>query len=175
VAALLLLCAAVVPSATLAAPVPAGAADAAQREATRMYQAFIARDLKTFAGFTYPRIVEMAGGRDKMITLVEKGLTHMKDTGLAFKNVVVARPTQIVFDGKETQAILPMKVVMSAPTGEIHTESHLLGVSSDGGKSWTFIDGAKLTNESARKILPSFNPELSLPTTPQPKFVPTKK
>src|SRR5262249_31172947 len=126
-----------------AAPVPAGAPEAAQREATRMYQAFIGRDMKTFAGFTHPRIVELAGGRDSMIGIVEKGLAQMKAQGLAFKTVVVSKPSQIVHAGTQTQAILPMNVVMSAPKGEIHTTSHLLGVSSDGGKSWTFIDAAK--------------------------------
>ena len=61
---------------------------------------------------------------------------------------------------------------MTAPGGELHLEGYLLGVSGDGGKTWTFLDAEKLTAANVRQVLPSYDPRLKLPEKKQPKFVP---
>jgi hypothetical protein len=68
-----------------------------------------------------------------------------------------------------------MKLVMKTRQGDLHADSHLLGISGDQGKSWTFIDTAKLDAHNVRKVLPGYNPELKLPPKKQPRLVPAAK
>jgi hypothetical protein len=149
-------------------------AEAARRDANAMYDAFRRGKLDEFAAYTYPGLLKMAGGKQKMVEMLEKGLADMAKEGFRFVSGVVSPPTQVVKAGAELHALLPMKQVMSAPGGELNLASHLLGISSDGGKTWTFIDSAKLTPANVREILPIYNPELKLPPRTEPKFVPKK-
>jgi hypothetical protein len=38
-----------------------------------------------------------------------------------------------------------------------------LGISSDDGKSWTFLDLNNSSTDKVKQILPNFNPDLKLP------------
>lgn len=99
----------------------------------------------------------------------------MKAQGTRFKSANAGEPVQIVRAGQDLLTIVPVKQVMIVPEGELHISSHLLGVSSDNGKSWTFVDTAKLTPENVRSVLPHFNPELKLPPKQRPTLVQTKR
>ena len=107
-----------------------------------------------------------------MIALIEKGRADMEKEGFRFLSGAVASPTQVVKAGPDLHALLPLTQVMSAPGGELHLAGHLLGVSSDGGKTWTFVDTGTLNARSVREVLPSFNPELKIPVKSEPRFVP---
>ena len=148
--------------------------EAARRDGHAMYEAFRRGRLDEFAAYTYPAVVKQMGGKQKMLEMLEKGLADMAKEGFRFVSGVVLPPTQIVKAGPEFHALLPLKQVMSAPGGELTMTGHLLGISADGGKTWTFIDSAKLTPGNVRQILPNYNPELKLPPKTEPKFVPKK-
>jgi hypothetical protein len=160
------------PPGPLAADVARAAKDAAKRDGDAMYQAFQKGDLERFAAYTYPGIFKLLGGKQKMIALVKKGLSDMAADGVRFKSAAVGAPTQLVAVGTELHAMLPLKQVMTAPGGEVHVDGYLLGVSSDGGKTWTFIDADKLTADNVRQVLPNYDPRLEIPPKKEPKFVP---
>jgi hypothetical protein len=159
-------------SGPLAADVARAAKDAAKRDGNAMYQAFHQGDLERFAAYTYPGLLKLLGGKQKMVATVKKGLSDMAADGARFKSATVGAPTQLVPVGAELHAMLPLNQVMTVPGGELHLEGHLLGVSSDGGKTWTFIDAEKLTAENVRKVLPNYDPRLEIPPKKEPKFVP---
>jgi hypothetical protein len=137
-----------------------------------MFQAFVNADFDTFVSLTHPAVTRLAGGRIQMVALVQSGLQQMRSQGTTFRSVSVARPTQVVRAGTERHAILPMKLVMVTPRGAVHVDSHLLGVSIDQGRSWTFIDTAKFDAHTIKTVLPGYNPELRLPPKTAPRLVP---
>jgi hypothetical protein len=146
----------------------------AQRDATAMSKAFLAGDFETFANYAYPNMVKLAGGRKKLIDTLKKGMAEMKGEGFRFLSSTVGPPTELVKAGNELHAILPQQQVIevAAKHGELHGMGHLIGVSSDSGKTWTFIDAAGATPETIRQVLPSYNPKLKVPPRTQPTFVP---
>jgi len=154
---------------------PAELAEAARRDGKAMYDAFRKGRLDEFASYTYPGLIKQAGGKKKMIEVLEKGLADMAREGFRFVSGVVSPPIQIVKAGSEIHALLPLEQVMSAPGGQLNLAGHLIGISADGGKTWTFIDSGKLTAGNIRQILPNYNPELKLPPKTEPKFVPVPK
>jgi hypothetical protein len=144
---------------------------AAERAANAMYHAFRKGRLAEFVSYTYPVVVQQMGGREQMIAAIAKGRADMEKEGFRFQSGAVASPTQIVEAGRDLHVLLPLAQILTAPGGELHLQGHLLGVSSDQGKTWTFIDTGTLTPENIRQVLPSYNPTLKLPARSEPRFV----
>src|SRR5204862_5262728 len=108
---------------------------------------------------TYPKIVEMIGGRDKMIETLRRGSEDMKAHGSAILGAEVSEPKEVVTVGDRQFAILPMTVRVRVPDGTLRSTGFLIAVSEDHGKTWTFIDGAGL-KEKLAQVLPEFPPQL---------------
>ena len=137
-----------------------------------MYDAFVKGDLDSFVRYTYPPLVEKMGGTEAMIATIKGGMAGMERDGLALKSATIEMPVQVVEAGEELHALLPMSLTMTAPGGELHAPSHLLGISADKGATWTFIDAGPLTSQHIAELLPSYNPALVLPPKQKPTFVP---
>jgi hypothetical protein len=127
---------------------------------------------------TYPKVVEMIGGRDKMIETLRRGSEDMKAHGSAILGAEVSEPKEVVTAGDKQFAIVPMTVRVQVPDGTLHSKGFLIAVSEDRGKTWTFVDGAGLVKEPGKEkeklaqILPDFPPQLSLPAREQPVLEP---
>ena len=146
--------------------------DAAKVEANAMSQALLKGDFEGFASYTHPAMIKMAGGKKKLIEMLQRALADMKTEGLRIVSVSAGAPLAIVKAGDELHAILPQEQVLDVPAkrGELRAPGHLLGVSRDGGKTWKFLDAAGLTPETVRQYLPNYNPKLTLPPRVEPKF-----
>lgn len=139
-------------------------------QANTMANAFITGDYQSFAKFTYPAVVEMSGGQQAMIAMLEKSVQKMKDDGFSFQSFTVGNVTKIVIAGKELHALLPQQIKMKAPGGTLVTNSYLLAVSANRGKSWSFVDAGNLTEEKINIVFPNFNYNLKIPPKQQPVF-----
>lgn len=104
-------------------------------QAMEMSSSFIKGDYKNFLKFTYPKVVEMMGGKEKMVTFLEKGMEQMKDEGIAFKSVIVGLTNQKVKAGKEIHTLVSQATILSVPGGTIAANSYLLAISQNDGQS----------------------------------------
>lgn len=119
---------------------------------------------------TYPKLVELVGGRERMLAELEASMKQLKQKGYSFKSIEVGEPGEILTEGKNTFAVVPTTTEMAAPEGKIVLESYLLGISSDGGKTWTFVDGNGISAAEKRDlILPKLPAKLELPARMRPK------
>jgi hypothetical protein len=127
---------------------------------------------------TYPKVVEMIGGREKMIETVRRGTEDMKARGNAILGAEVSEPKQVVTSGDKQFAIVPMTTRVRVPEGTLRSNGFLIAVSEDRGKTWTFIDGAGFVREPGKEkeklaqVLPDFPAQLSLPAREQPVLEP---
>ncbi|AYL96890.1 hypothetical protein [Mucilaginibacter celer] len=136
-----------------------------KQQATIMAQSMTKGDYKTLINYTYPKAVQLVGGKEKMISLITTGMEQMKAAKINFESVTVGDPGKFYKAGKEIHCLLPETLIMSSPKGRIAMHSHLLAVSADGGKNWSFLD---LNNSGADKVsqlIPNFNPQLKIPAT----------
>lgn len=127
---------------------------------------------------TYPKVVEMIGGRDKMIETLRRGSEDMRAHGSAILGAEVSEPKEVFTAGDKQFAIVPMTTRVQVPDGTLRSQGFLIAISEDRGKTWTFIDGAGLVREPGKEkeklaqILPDFPPQLSLPAREQPVLEP---
>ncbi len=131
-------------------------------QANTMGQLLLKKDFKPFVKFTYPKIVEMMGGEEKMIGILEKSFTEMESSGTGFLKVAMAEPTPVISVGNELQGTLQQTIEMKLPVGKVVTKSTLIAISGDNGKNWQFVDAGAKDIETIRKILPNVSDKLTI-------------
>src|SRR5205085_2945252 len=94
----------------------------------------------------------------------EKAMKQMSDQGFSLKSYWIGEPGEFFTEANNTFVVVPTKLEMTVPGGRMMNKSYLLGISPDGGKMWTFVDGAGLHDQASRdKVLPKLPAKLVLP------------
>jgi hypothetical protein len=161
----------------LALCLSAGAAEdkpesVAKRKANEIAQATVKGDFDKIADFTYPKVVDQMGGREKMIGAMKIGFNEMKSRGIEFRSAKVEDALPLMAGGSEVFTVVPFTLEMKVPGGRTTMKSFLLGISADKGKTWTFLDGSGIGKDEtmAKRLLPNLPKELKLPKTEKPVF-----
>lgn len=137
-------------------------------QAQEVNDAFRRRDFARMIDLTYPKAVEAAGGRDKMVAALAKGMKEMEAEGVVVLSSTAGAPTQIVQVAGSIYAVLPTTLRVKAQDGIFQTESSMIGISVDSGATWTFIDAGGKDQTQLKKMLPDVADKLNLPPEKQP-------
>lgn len=153
------------------------AAEPSKAEVKKMAEglaaATLAGEFEKVIDATHPKVVKTLGGRAKAIEKIGGMLAELKEQGVAFKSYAVGEAGDFQTEGENTFTVLPTSAELTSPAGLIRTKSFLLGVSPDGGATWTFIDGAGLKDkdDESRVLLPKLPEKLVLPEKTRPEIV----
>lgn len=148
-----------------AAVVGAKEREAAKRNAQDIMSAYTGGQYARFADLTHRKLLELAGGREKIISKMKADNEKMQATGWAYGATTVGDPKQFAWMEKELVAIIPYSIEYVSPNRKKKDESYLIGVSSDRGKSWTFVEGRRINRENVKDLLPKFPEGINLPTS----------
>jgi hypothetical protein len=141
---------------------------ALQVRAQEVNDAFRRRDFARMVDLTYPKVIEAAGGRDKMIAALAKGMKEMETEGVSVLSSTAETPIQIVHVSEWIYAVVPTTLKVKARDGIFKTESSMIGVSSDRGVNWTFIDAGGKDHTQLKSYLPAPADALKLPAEKDP-------
>lgn len=134
-----------------------------------MNHALIEEDFSKVADFTHPNVHKLMGGREKMIAQLKSGNMDMKLQGYVIRSVTVDEPSEPVSAGSDLFIVVPFLLEMKARGGRIFQKSSVIGVSSDQGKSWVFVNG-DLDIKTVKKALPNLPDQVTLPERHKPSF-----
>jgi hypothetical protein len=137
-------------------------------QAQEVNDAFRRRDFARMVDLTYPKVIEGAGGRDKMIAALAKGIKEMETEGVSVLSSTAETPIQIVHVSQWTYAVVPTTLKVKARDGIFKTESSMIGISSDNGAHWTFIDAGGKDHAQLKSYLPAPADALKLPADKEP-------
>jgi hypothetical protein len=132
-------------------------------QAEEMGKLLMKRNFKEFVRYPHPKVIEMMGGDQKMITSLEKGFKELDKQGVKFISVIIGKASEIIKVNKELQAIVPQKITMQMGAKVIVTESSLIAFSFNSGKDWKFVDANGKTNSEVKSIFPTFSDKLIIP------------
>ncbi len=155
----------------VALPLCAGEIDLRPRvkaAAQEIASAYLREDFGKYVAYTNPKVLQRLGGRDKMIGVLQTTVADMKAKGFRVKSYTVGEPGEVVGEGSERFAIVPTVTVMAVPKAVMTLKTFLVAASSDGGQSWSFIDGTETTEQEIRQLLPNLPPEVRLPRKQAP-------
>lgn len=101
---------------------------------------FLNRNYKGFSSFVYPKIIEMNGNEEKMIENMKASILKMENEGFKFVNIYFKDFNEAILKNNELQSTFTQVILMDTPKGKVLGEYTMIGISSDRGKSWKFID-----------------------------------
>ena len=136
-----------------------------RNQVSKMGQAFINGDYKTVAYYTYPEIVKMMGGESKMKQTLAKLVSDMNVKGMMFNSITFGDVSKIVKSGNELQCTIPQHTEIKLLSGRAISTSILIGISTDGGSNWTFIDTSDKDITTIKRLLPNLSSAIVI--TPQ--------
>ncbi len=130
------------------------------RQLQEMRKYFLEEDYTSFANYTYPKVIEMMGGKARMIQATESSMNQMKAQGFEFIDLSFKDATGLLKQEDETQCSLTQVLTMKTPEGEVKAEYKLIAISADDGKNWKFLDTSGKSKEIMLKYFPNLSPEL---------------
>ena len=141
-------------------------------QAEESAKAFIGGDYARLVDLTYPKLVELIGGRAKMISFIEKDMKEMKAQGVEVISMSFDDPTQVIKIGEQWFAVLPSTMKMKVPDGILVGKSFMLGISGDNGERWTFVGGSALDEKAIKTLFPAAVGKLKIPKEEKPVLYP---
>lgn len=142
---------------------------AAQQQARITIDAIARGDWEKLIEMTYPTVVEDGGGAKGMAEGLRSIRSKMAENQQIVRAVQLGAPGELYREGEFSFVVFPFTTEITAPHDRVTVKSYLLGISSDDGKTWRFIDGMGLRSPKARKrLLPTLPKGLTLPEIPKP-------
>lgn len=153
-----------------AAAAPEGDAinTAIKEQAQKMSRAFMSEDFEVFFDATYPKIIELAGGRAAMLADLKKEVARWRAQNVKVLAYEVGGPGDVSKAGTKLFSVVPVELKMEVPGAVFTQKSFLLAVSTDGGKVWKFIDGTTLDKDKLKLLVPEASEVVSLPKAEDP-------
>lgn len=135
-----------------------------------MGKATLNSDYKTIVKYTHPKLLALAGGSEKMLSLIKESLEQAKLQGVKIESVTMSEPTKTVTIGSGLYSTLLQTVVMSMHNQKLSNTSTILANSTDKGKNWTFVDAGGMSDEQLKQLFPEIIGKINITkrTTPVP-------
>jgi hypothetical protein len=125
------------------------------------------KDYAKVIDLTYPKVVEVGGGREKLLAAMSSEMKSMEAEGVSLLSSTASPPNQFVSDASGIYAVVPITTKIKAQGGIFQTEGSLVGVSTDAGQNWTFVDATGKDQTELKKVLPMLD-KLNLPPEKPP-------
>ena len=139
-------------------------------QAGQLTDAVLRADYERAADLTFPKLIELMGGRQRFISVMETGMKEVQSEQFRITSITVGEPRGVVEAESQIYAIVPTTMRIKVREGILVGEAFMIGVSKDGGKNWTFVDsGGRSMDKSKLKILfPAAADKLRIPEIKRP-------
>ncbi|WP_454801915.1 hypothetical protein [Mucilaginibacter phyllosphaerae] len=138
----------------------------AQRYATASFNG----DYKTVIDLTYHKLVTLSGGREEMQKLITERIESLQKQGIIKFDGSVDAPGKFYKAGTHIHCLVPETVILKMFNGHYISRTYLLAISTDQGKSWSFMDVGNMPKDVLYKLLPDYNEDLIIPSSGKPMF-----
>ena len=125
-----------------------------------MKTSFLSGEYSGIVKYTFPKVVEMMGGNEAMLSTTQATMDKMKAAGYTFEDISFTSPSEFVEQNGFSQCTLNQVLIMTTPDGKIESTTTMLAVSGDKGKNWTFLDASGVPSDLIPTIFPDLHPDL---------------
>jgi hypothetical protein len=146
-----------------AAASPSGKYPTLAIQAKEVNDAFVRKDFGKVSDMTYPKVVQTSGGREQMIALLSQGVSEQEAAGGFLVSSTPGEPTQIIENSGSTYAVIPTTMKIKTPEGLFQASGCMIGISTDNGQNWTFVDAGGKKETELKAVLPEVAGRLQIP------------
>ena len=137
-------------------------------------EAFLKGDFDKYVDMTIPSVIEVAGGKEVMVTNAKASYEMTIESGLAYESIDPLKPSKFMFAGNDLQSILPQVIITKIGETKISQKVYFLASSSDEGKTWTFLNLEPYDTASIKTYVPTYTGDIKIPTADQPELINNK-
>jgi hypothetical protein len=141
-----------------------------KREASRCAAAWQREDYNTMVAYLPSRVIQQSGGRGAMVRELKAQFAQARDYGAESLEIIPGPPSSPKPIGKWLTSILPLTAVLHGPHLDLIQETHVLALSIDAGKHWSFLLLHQTTQEQLNAWFPEFTGRLFMPKDPEPRL-----
>lgn len=136
-------------------------------QAEEVGKATVEGNFAKLVDYTYPKIVEKFGGKDKMVAFLNNDSAQMKTDGFELERITIGEVKQIAKIENEIFAIVLMTMTIKSPNGKALGESSFVAISNDNGENWKFING--INQDRFKAVFPKAAEKIQIPAEQLPK------
>lgn len=139
-------------------------------QADQLNQASLTGDDDRTIDLTYPKLIELMGGREEFLANLDAIRSEMESQQLRVLSATAEDATDITEVDNQIYAIVPVAMRMKVPEGVMVGRSFMIGVSKDRGENWTFVSAGsgQLDPEQLKLLFPGVADKLRVPETEEP-------
>jgi len=127
-------------------------------------------DYEILLDFTYPVLIEKAGGREAMKSILKQIQETKINKGQRLIKLTLGEHIQYTTNATEVHAVVPVTTTTKVPGGTITAETNLIAVGTEGRDNWYFIETTSINEKNINKILPNWDFNLELPFNKAPLY-----
>jgi hypothetical protein len=126
-------------------------------QAKKMVHALQISDFDTFDKYTNPALIDTLGGKEKYNEVLQEAAESLAEQNLKYDSIKLEQPSEPVKCNKELQCVIAETVTLTREgNGVVSTyKSYLIGISSDGGTNWNFINADVSNMDKLKAIFPN--------------------
>src|SRR5262249_19802435 len=103
---------------------------------------------------THPRLVEKEGGRERMTANMKWVMEDTNSNGFTGGASTVGEANQLLRTPKGVFVVFPISTELTGMGGKVAYTSVAVGISEDGGKTWTFVSNPPAVKKHLPDLLP---------------------
>jgi hypothetical protein len=139
-------------------------------QADQFNQASLTGDDDRVVELTYPKLLELMGGREEFLANADTIRSEMESQQLRVLSATAEDPKDFVEVNNQTYAIVPVRIRIKGPEGVLAGRSFMIGVSEDRGENWKFVSAGsgQLDAEQLKLLFPAAAEKLHIPEDEEP-------
>jgi hypothetical protein len=139
-------------------------------QADQFNQASLTGDDDRVVELTYPKLIDLMGGREEFLANADAIRSEMESQQLRVLSATAEDPKEIIEVNNKIYAIVPVSMRMKAQEGVMVGRSFMIGVSEDRGENWRFVSAGsgQLDAEQLKLLFPDAADKLQIPEDEEP-------
>ena len=144
--------------------------EAVKSQAQACASAISSKDFGKAVSYFYPELVEMSGGRAKMIAMLKQSVQQMKAHGTELQKITVGEPGPFKTVRKAMLVLIPETTIIKVHGGHLTHQGYLVGISRNHGRTWKFVDVSNGGERSFAQVCPDLAGSIKIPQPMDPTF-----
>ena len=128
------------------------------KDMARLKTAMLQKDQATLIDMMYGPIVQLGGGRDKLLAQAKSLATQMDTTSFE-----TSKPYRYFGGQQNDYVVVPTHILMTINDHHYDSVSYELGIKARQGGKWEYIDGAGVSPQLRTHLFPDIPQDVVLP------------
>ncbi|MBB5395929.1 hypothetical protein [Mucilaginibacter sp. AK015] len=146
-----------------------------KRDATQMIAHMINKDYIAAAKYIMPKFIAASGGPYSLAKSIEASFAPMLQNGVQF-DFSIDEPGAVIKTPSGLYTVMIQRTILNIPSKKTrgYLDSSLLALSTDKGKTWSFVDVGAMSDDQIKHYFPDVYGKLVIKPRGQPVYTQTE-